>query len=117
MPTPQPLTSPGAPTSLVGAASGRRLRILRIDDAQARARCIRFGIGEGAIVSAERLRLGPVLVRHAASELALGRELASQIVVEEQPAPADQARAPRAGKAPAWTRVLRGRGASRSQRR
>ncbi len=71
--------------TLLEAKSGRPVRILEIGDAQARAQCIRLGIGEGTVVDAERLRVGPVLVRHHDSEVCLGRELAGRILVEEAP--------------------------------
>ncbi len=71
--------------TLLEAKSGRPVRILEIGDAQARAQCIRLGIGEGTVVDAERLRVGPVLLRHHDSEVCLGRELAGRILVEEAP--------------------------------
>jgi len=70
--------------TLLEARKGSRIRILEIPDDRARAQCIRFGIGEGAVVDwAEPLRVGPVLVRQANQEICLGRNLAARIVVEE----------------------------------
>lgn len=69
--------------TLLDATPGSPIRILRIPDDTARAQCIRFGIGEGSLVeSAEKLPLGPVLVRHCDQEICLGRKLAESIVVE-----------------------------------
>ena len=69
--------------TLLDAKRGRPIRILKIDDDQARAQCIRFGIGEGTVVdSAEKMPLGPVLVRHCHQEICLGRGLARRILVE-----------------------------------
>jgi ferrous iron transport protein A len=70
--------------TLFDARRGTPVRILSIPDEQSRAQCIRFGIGEGTIVeSAERLPLGPVLVRHRHQEICLGRALAARILVEQ----------------------------------
>lgn len=69
--------------TLLDAIRDRPVRVLRIDDAVSRAQCTRFGIGEGAVIeSAEKIPLGPVLVRHLNQELCLGRGLARTIVVE-----------------------------------
>jgi len=44
---------------------------------------VRFGIGEGTVVdSAEKLPLGPVLVRHCRQEICMGRRLARRVLVE-----------------------------------
>jgi Fe2+ transport system protein FeoA len=70
--------------TLLEARRDRPVRILEIADDSSRAQCIRFGIGEGTIVeSAERLLLGPVLVRHHDQEICLGRGLARRILVEQ----------------------------------
>ena len=70
--------------TLLDAKRGRPIKILTIADDQARAQCIRFGIGEGMVVdSAERLPLGPVLVRQRNQEICVGRGLAERIVIEE----------------------------------
>jgi ferrous iron transport protein A len=70
--------------TLLDARPGRPVRILKIADDQARAQCVRFGIGEGTVVeSAEKLPLGPVLVRHCRQEICMGRGLACRILVEE----------------------------------
>jgi Fe2+ transport system protein FeoA len=70
--------------TLLDAKRGRPFRILRIADDTARAQCIRFGIGEGMVVdSAEKLPLGPVLVRQRNQEICVGRGLAERISVEE----------------------------------
>ena len=74
--------------TLLDAKGGRALRILTIGDDVSRAQCVRFGIGEGTVVdSAEKLPLGPVLVRHRDQEICLGRGLARQILVEQVVAP------------------------------
>jgi ferrous iron transport protein A len=69
--------------NLLDARPGRPIRILKIDDDRARAQCVRFGIGEGTVVdSAEKVPLGPVLVRHCQQEICLGRRLARRVLVE-----------------------------------
>ena len=78
--------------TLFDVERGRSVRIVQIPDERARAQCIRFGIGEGTVVdSAERLPLGPVLIRHRSQEICLGRNLARRILIE------DTARVDRAG--------------------
>lgn len=70
--------------TLLDAKRGCPVRILRIADDRARAQCIRFGIGEGMVVdSAERLPLGPILIRQRHQEICVGRGLAERIVIEE----------------------------------
>jgi Fe2+ transport system protein FeoA len=70
--------------TLLEARPGRPVRILKIGDDQARAQCVRFGIGEGTVVeSAEKIPLGPVLVRHCQQEICMGRKLACRILIEE----------------------------------
>jgi ferrous iron transport protein A len=70
--------------TLLDVKPGRPVRILQIPDDRARAQCIRFGIGEGCLVEhAEKLPLGPVLVRHCEQEICLGRKLAGSILVEQ----------------------------------
>ena len=70
--------------TLLDARPGRPVRILKIADDRARAQCVRFGIGEGAVVeSAEKLPLGPVLVRHCRQEICMGRKLARRVLIED----------------------------------
>jgi Fe2+ transport system protein FeoA len=70
--------------TLLEAQGKKPVRILHIPDDRARAQCIRFGIGEGTVVdSAERLPLGPVLIRHHNQEICLGRNLARRILIED----------------------------------
>ena len=70
--------------TLLDARPGRPVRILKIDDDQARAQCVRFGIGEGTVVdSAEKLPFGPVLVRHCQQEICMGRGLACRVLIED----------------------------------
>ena len=74
--------------TLLDAEPGRPIRILSIADDQARAQCLRFGIGEGTVVDAtEKIPLGPVLLRHRCQEICLGRKLAHRILVEKIPSP------------------------------
>jgi ferrous iron transport protein A len=69
--------------TLLDARPHTPVRILKIDDDRARAQCVRFGIGEGTVVdSAEKLPLGPVLVRHCRQEICLGRKLARRVLIE-----------------------------------
>ena len=70
--------------TLLDARPGRPIRILEIGDDQARAQCVRFGIGVGTVVeSAEKIPLGPVLVHHCQQEICMGRTLAGNILIEE----------------------------------
>lgn len=74
--------------TLLDAEPGRPIKILSIADDQARAQCLRFGIGEGTVVDgAEKIPLGPVLLRHRSQEICLGRKLALRILIEKMPSP------------------------------
>jgi len=64
---------------------GAVVRILTIANEEERSQLIRLGIGEGSRVScAERLPLGPLVVRCHRQEIALGRKLARRIEVREE---------------------------------
>jgi ferrous iron transport protein A len=74
--------------TLLDARPGRPVRILKIADDQARAQCVRFGIGEGTVIdSAETLPLGPVLVRQYDQEICVGRRLAGRVLIEDAAGP------------------------------
>ncbi|HZK67210.1 MAG TPA: ferrous iron transport protein A [Chloroflexota bacterium] len=63
---------------------GDRVRILRIEDPQARFQAIRLGIAEGADVRcSEKLPAGPIVLRRGRQEIAIGRGIARSIQVEE----------------------------------
>jgi len=58
-------------------------RVLGIDDDRARGQAIRFGMGEGAMVSCvTKLPAGPVVLRSGRQEIAVGRQLAQRIRIE-----------------------------------
>ncbi|HEY3298971.1 MAG TPA: ferrous iron transport protein A [Armatimonadota bacterium] len=61
---------------------GSRIEILEIRDRESRDQLMRFGITEGSeVVCAEKLPMGPVIVRKKRQEIAVGRKLAQNIVV------------------------------------
>lgn len=62
---------------------GQLLKITSIVNSDVRAQAIRFGIGEGEVVSCQQVLLaGPVIVSKNHQEIAIGRRLARQIEVE-----------------------------------
>lgn len=61
---------------------GQAVRIVRVEDDATRAQFIRFGIGEGSRVTClEKIPFGPLMLRHNRQELAIGREIAKNIIV------------------------------------
>ena len=62
---------------------GQKLRIMSISDDGLRTQAIRFGISEGSVVTCEEVvPAGPVVVRLAKQQIAIGRNLAKNILVE-----------------------------------
>jgi len=62
---------------------GQCCRVLGIDDDRARSQAIRFGMGEGAMLSCiTKLPAGPLVMRSGRQEIAIGRDLARRIRVE-----------------------------------
>ncbi len=52
-------------------------------DSELKNQLIRFGIAEGTKVEiAEKIPFGPLVIRFNAQEIAIGRELARQVMVE-----------------------------------
>jgi Fe2+ transport system protein FeoA len=57
--------------------------IKRVADKSVHTQLIRFGIGEGSRAQChEKIPFGPIVIKHHRQEVALGRELASEIWVE-----------------------------------
>lgn len=62
---------------------GQKLRVMSISDDGVRTQAIRFGISEGSVVTCEEVvPAGPVVVRLAKQQIAIGRNLAKSILVE-----------------------------------
>jgi len=62
---------------------GQRCRINALPDDTVRSQAVRFGIGEGEIVTcAEVIPAGPVVISKNRQEIAIGRKLAKRILVE-----------------------------------
>ncbi|GBF34479.1 FeoA family protein [Desulfocucumis palustris] len=62
---------------------GQRVKILSIPDDMIRTQAIRFGIAEGAVVTCrEIVPAGPVVISLHNQEIAIGRKLAKNIMVE-----------------------------------
>ncbi len=62
---------------------GQTIKIKHINDSIIRAQAIRFGIAEGEIVKCEEIiPAGPVVISRRNQEIAIGRSLARNIMVE-----------------------------------
>ncbi|MHB1126387.1 MAG: FeoA family protein [Bacillota bacterium] len=62
---------------------GQKVRIVSITNQMAKVQAIRFGIGEGTVLSCEEIiPSGPVVIRSNRQEIAIGRRLAREIAVE-----------------------------------
>ncbi|MTI81425.1 MAG: ferrous iron transport protein A [Firmicutes bacterium] len=62
---------------------GQQIIIRKILDELVRAQAIRFGIAEGSVITCQEIvPAGPVVVRRAKQEIAIGRNLARNIDVE-----------------------------------
>jgi Fe2+ transport system protein FeoA len=63
---------------------GQEVRIGRIDDESLRTQLIRLGIAEGSCIRClEKIPFGPCMIRHNRQELAIGREAACKIRVQQ----------------------------------
>ena len=70
--------------TLADVKRGDKFQISNIADEKIRAQALRFGISEGANVScAEKVPGGPVIVKRNLQEIAVGRRLAKNIIVEQ----------------------------------
>ncbi len=64
---------------------GQSVHILRIADQEIRTQFVRFGISEGSrITCLEKIPFGPFMLRHNRQEIAIGREVADKIQVEQR---------------------------------
>lgn len=62
---------------------GQKLKIVAINNDLFRAQALRFGIAEGeTVVCEEIIPAGPVVVRKNQQEIAIGRGMAKNIIVE-----------------------------------
>ncbi|MFP4015518.1 MAG: ferrous iron transport protein A [Halanaerobiales bacterium] len=69
--------------TLADIKKGERFNILQINDDKVRAQALRFGISEGAsLICGEKIPGGPVIVKRNLQEIAVGRNLANNILVE-----------------------------------
>jgi len=69
-------------SSLDTARAGQSLRVIEIDDADARTQALRFGMAEGADIRCiTRIPAGPVIIKSGRQEIAIGRALARRIRV------------------------------------
>lgn len=61
---------------------GQRLTIIRINNERARQQSIRLGLGAGTtVICSEKLPSGPIILKLGMQEIAIGRNLAKQIVI------------------------------------
>lgn len=69
--------------TLSQAKRGQMLQIIAIPSEHIRAQAIRFGIGMGERVEcAEKLPDGPVVIGRGKQQIAIGRRLAENIIVQ-----------------------------------
>lgn len=65
------------------AKKGSKVKILNINDKEIKSQAIRIGLYEGAVfLCSERLPGGPVILQNKLQEIAIGRGLATNIVIE-----------------------------------
>ena len=68
---------------LTEVKKGQSVTIAAIDDPNIRTQFIRFGIGEGSRVTClEKIPFGPCMLRHNRQEIAVGRQVAENILVQ-----------------------------------
>ncbi|MDH3328906.1 MAG: ferrous iron transport protein A [Desulfobulbaceae bacterium] len=61
---------------------GQRVSIVAISDANIRTQFIRFGISEGSLIKClEKIPFGPLMILHHRQEIAVGQEVAKNILV------------------------------------
>lgn len=69
--------------TLVDAKDGDRLRVVSTGSDEISMQAIRFGIDSGALVEVQKnIRGGPVIIMRNQLEIAIGREIAKNIIVE-----------------------------------
>ena len=69
--------------TLADIKKGERFNITQINDEKIRAQALRFGISEGANLSCEeKIPGGPVIIKRRLQEIAIGRNLANNILIE-----------------------------------
>lgn len=66
---------------LADTAPGETVALDRVPDENVRARLLRLGFLDGDVECRQRLRKGPIVLRHNGTELALGADLAAEIEV------------------------------------
>lgn len=65
------------------AKKGNKVRILTINNKNIKSQAIRIGLYEGAVfMCSEKLPKGPIILQNKLQEIAIGRGLASNIVIE-----------------------------------
>lgn len=70
-------------TTLDQAAKGQVVKIVSIDNPAVKTQAIRLGIGEGEVVTCrEIIPAGPVVICKCKQEVAIGRQLARKIGIE-----------------------------------
>lgn len=63
---------------------GQKIKIMNIPNEIIRSQAIRFGIAEGTVVTCEEIvPAGPVVVGMFKQQIAIGRELAKSIAVQQ----------------------------------
>lgn len=71
--------------TLSDAKKGQKIKILKIDDSNARHQTIRLGLGEGShVLCSGKLPSGPILLKLGLQEVAIGRSLAAKITIALQ---------------------------------
>jgi len=70
--------------TLFKAEKGKKIRILHIHDKNLKIQAIRLGLYEGAVFTlSEKLPGGPVILNSRLQEIAVGKKIAENIIVEE----------------------------------
>jgi len=65
------------------AKKGSKIKILTINNKEIKSQAIRIGLYEGAVfICSEKLPGGPVILQNKLQEIAIGRGLALDIVIE-----------------------------------
>jgi ferrous iron transport protein A len=65
------------------AKKGSKIKILNINNKDVKSQAIRLGLYEGAVfICSEKLPGGPVILQNKLQEIAIGKGLASDIVIE-----------------------------------
>lgn len=63
---------------------GMEIEIVGIGDEVGRSQLMRFGIAEGAkVICEEKLPMGPIILRSKRQEIAIGRQLAMKITINQ----------------------------------